>query len=112
MADINESFLQHEGPTDVITFSYLDDDAVPIDDSEEAVGEIFVCPTIAVEEAEARKQSLDSEIVLYCIHGLLHLSGLDDHSEQDTLEMRSAETKVMGIIESEIVSAPLFEATT
>ena len=34
------------------------------------------------------------------IHGMLHLSGLDDHCEEDIAEMRAAENSALGILEN------------
>ena len=73
MAEINQSFLGHEGPTDVITF----------DLSEEApedtlVGEILICPDVAMAFSQSFGTHWYEECMRYLIHGLLHLAGFDD----------------------------------
>ena len=78
MASLNEKFLGHEGPTDVMTFDYQNPGA-GIQNAELPLrGEIFVC----VEEAERQAKQFGTswrwEIVRYIVHGILHLVGRDD----------------------------------
>ncbi len=99
MARLNEDYLQHEGPTDVITFSYVDEERLAIDE-EPTVGEIFVCPEVAQLSASELGLPLEEEIILYLIHGILHLSGLDDIEKDDRAAMRQAEIDEMTRLKS------------
>src|SRR5690242_3132921 len=65
---LNEEFLKHRGPTDVITFDY-GDDGTP----EFLSGEIFVCVDEAVKQAQRFRTSWQCELVRYVVHGILHL---------------------------------------
>jgi probable rRNA maturation factor len=68
---INKRFLKHNRITDVISF--------PLSDSaDNLLGEIFVSAQKAFQEARKRKIPPQQELILYCIHGLLHLLGYDD----------------------------------
>jgi probable rRNA maturation factor len=98
MAHLNEHYLQHDGPTDVITFTYLDNEMPAVDDEAPIVGEIFVCPEVARSAASDHDTSVEEEIVLYLVHGVLHLSGLDDVDEPDRKVMRQAEATEMAIL--------------
>ena len=98
MAQLNENYLQHEGTTDVITFSYLDDEIPAMDDEAPIVGEIFVCPDVAQSAASDLDTSVEEEIILYLVHGILHLSGLDDVAESDREVMRRAEATEMAFL--------------
>jgi len=96
---LNRDFLQHDWPTDVITFP--GDDPINVG-SEEAgqrpdavFGEIIISLDTAGRVAAELGTSLESEAVLYAIHGTLHLTGLDDHDDADQAEMRAAEQKYM-----------------
>jgi probable rRNA maturation factor len=71
MAVLNESFLQHEGPTDVITFDYANP-------KNGLHGEIFVCVDVAILQSKKFKTHWQSEIIRYIVHGVLHLLGHND----------------------------------
>lgn len=80
MSRVHVDFLGLEGPTDVITFPY---------------GEILVCPAIAAGNAERYGVSLDDEVALYVIHGLLHLNGYDDLTPAHARQMRARQAKIL-----------------
>ena len=80
MARVHRDFLGIPGATDVITFPY---------------GEILVCASIAEERAREFGNTPTIEIALYVIHGLLHLSGLDDIEPADALQMAETQQKVL-----------------
>lgn len=70
----NREYLQHDFPTDVISFSLKDDcDAL--------IGEILISTETAKREARQRRISLEEEVLRYAVHGFLHLMGYDDHTE-------------------------------
>jgi probable rRNA maturation factor len=84
MRAINKKYLKHDYVTDVLTF-----------DLGEGVAEIIICPQIAHTNAKTHQTSTEKEIILYTIHGILHLAGFDDHSEKDIIEMRRMEKKLL-----------------
>lgn len=83
MSRVHVDFLGIEGPTDVITFPY---------------GEILVCAGIAAENAARYGVSLDDELALYVIHGLLHLNGFDDLSAGPARQMRARQAKILNTV--------------
>jgi probable rRNA maturation factor len=83
MSRVHVDFLGLEGPTDVITFPY---------------GEILVCAGIAAENAARYGVSLDDELALYVIHGLLHLNGYDDLSAAPARQMRARQAKILNVV--------------
>src|SRR5688572_12255161 len=88
MARVNEKFLDHIGPTDVITFNH----------SEKAGrlhGEIFICPEVAVAQAREFRTSWQEEIVRYCVHGLLHLRGYEDARAANRHKMKREEDRLV-----------------
>jgi len=93
IAEMNERFLQHEGPTDVLTFD-LRDGTPPHQD----LGEIIICTDVAAENAHEYKTSLSRELTLYLVHGLLHLAGHDDHHEPAITKMRQAEQDALALL--------------
>lgn len=99
---VNREHLEHDWPTDVITFPGDDPlvppgSAGPEEDPEEAgvFGEIILSLDTARRVAAELQTDWMGEVVLYAIHGTLHLLGLDDHSPEDRLEMRAAEQKYL-----------------
>ena len=73
MAELNESSLNHQGPTDVICFDLrASEPRMPKGEEFDADVEIYVCPDVARREAEKRALPYAREVVLYVVHGLLH----------------------------------------
>ena len=101
MAEINEAFVGHSGPTDVICFDYRESkSALPDDSAEEAVDvEIIICPAVARREAEKRSLPYAREVVLYLAHGLLHAAGEDDLKPELKRKMRRREQQTMNELE-------------
>jgi probable rRNA maturation factor len=101
---VNEDFLGHRGPTDVISFDYRaeDDpgfkdgtvDSGAEDDADPSV-ELIVCPAVAYEQAVKRGLPYAEEVALYVAHGLLHAAGYDDLNPKAKRVMRRAEKRVM-----------------
>src|SRR6476619_6969707 len=69
---LNKQFLEHDEPTDVITFPLSGDGAKTLE------GEIVVGAEVARSRATEMGHDEQHELALYVIHGLLHLCGYDD----------------------------------
>jgi probable rRNA maturation factor len=95
---LNEQFLAHEGPTDVITFDYRDDGN---EDGPRTAGEIIVCSDVAATAAAEHGNTQSAELALYIVHGLLHLSGCDDHSDAQRAYMRQREQECLDALRQE-----------
>ena len=81
---LNKRYLNHDEPTDVLSF--------PLSDGAEKLqGELVIGAEVAKEQAEQRGYAVDAELALYVIHGLLHLCGHDDHDPKDAAAMRARE---------------------
>ncbi|MCK5803419.1 MAG: rRNA maturation RNase YbeY [Lentisphaeria bacterium] len=90
---MNKCFLGHDGPTDVIAFGLGGDEPNPAGGAY-VVGEVYVCLDVAVQCAPAHCQSVGAELLLYCMHGMLHLTGMDDHTPDGRNTMRCAEARI------------------
>lgn len=88
MAGLNETFLQHKGSTDVITFNYADSSVT-------LHGEIFICIDDAMTQARQFRTSWPAEVVRYVIHGLLHLQGFDDTRAAARWKMKREENRLL-----------------
>ena len=85
--EINKTHLGHDYATDVISFAYSAVD-------HQVSGEL-----VASVETASRMSRGDwspaAELVLYIVHGTLHITGMDDHDPDDRLAMRDAERVIM-----------------
>lgn len=90
MHALNVEFLGHDYPTDVLAFP-LDSD-IPNGLLE---GNIVVCTDVAAEIAPEYGWSREEELLLYSIHGALHLVGYDDHSPEDAPIMHQKEREYL-----------------
>jgi probable rRNA maturation factor len=81
---LNRQYLEHDYPTDVLSF-LLERDGDRIE------GEIVTSADTALANAEQFGWSAEDELLLYVIHGTLHLAGYDDQSDDARGEMRARE---------------------
>ena len=111
MTRLNETFLQHKGSTDVITFNYAESLGQPC-----LHGEIFVCLDEAVCQARRFHTTWQSELVRYVAHGVLHLLGYDDQTRPARRHMRVAEDALVRRLAREFafraLSRPRIESRT
>jgi probable rRNA maturation factor len=85
MHQLNKRYLQHDEPTDVLSFPLSEPNAHRL------AGELVIGAEVAKAQAESRGHPVQAELALYVIHGLLHLSGYDDKSGADAAAMRRRE---------------------
>jgi len=90
---INKEYLNHDYFTDIITFNYCDEDIIS--------GDIFISVDRVEENAKEYDVSFSMELNRVIIHGVLHLIGLNDHTEGEKIEMREAENACLNRIISE-----------
>ena len=88
MHRLNLQFLQHDYTTDVLSFVYNESDS-------EIEGELILCADYARREAPEHNWLPESELVLYAVHGMLHLMGLDDTDDESRQAMRAEERDVL-----------------
>lgn len=93
MARVNWDFLQHEGSTDVITFDLTDDTPGAV-----MAGEVFICVDDAVRQAKRFRTTWDQEVLRYVIHALLHLHGMDDHTDAGYRAMKREERRFLRLV--------------
>ena len=89
IAGLNKRFLDHDGPTDVITFPLSGRGARKLE------GEVVMGVEVAQREAADRGHDVNTELCLYVSHGVLHLCGYDDGSAKDAAAMRRKEREYL-----------------
>ncbi len=85
MQQLNRTHLQHDYPTDVLSFLWHRDQDM-------LEGEVIVSAETAVRAARDYNWTEANELLLYALHGTLHLVGYDDHTDTDRQAMRDRET--------------------
>lgn len=86
---INVEFLQHETYTDIITFDYSVGD--------ELISDIYISTERVAENAKEFGETFDGELNRVLIHGLLHLCGYKDKTEEEATLMRSKENYYLSL---------------
>jgi probable rRNA maturation factor len=102
MARLNESFLRHQGSTDVLAFDYAQAPGL-----ETLCGEIFLCADEAKIQARRFKTTWQSELVRYLVHGVLHLRGYDDHRPASRRKMKREENRLLKALAGRYAFLPL-----
>ena len=88
---INRDHLAHDYPTDVISFAYSQQ-------RPEVEGELVVSWDTAQREAADLGWPAINELLLYVVHGVLHVCGMDDQAPEARADMRRAERQVLSSI--------------
>jgi probable rRNA maturation factor len=112
IAALNREFLGHEGPTDVLAFP-IDGELVEVEDGPEPrrrgpdrppadpgelpllLGDVVVCPEVAAQQAGEHAGTVDDELALLVVHGVLHVLGHDHAEPDETARMRAREVELL-----------------
>ena len=90
LLEINQQRLGHDFYTDIVTF--------PLTDCKTVLSSEFCISVDRIKEnAETFGRSYESELHRVIIHGVLHLIGFDDHTEEDEKTMREKEEEALGM---------------
>ena len=87
---INLEFLDHDTYTDIITFDYSV--------GNEIISEAYVSTTRVEENAKKYKQTFENEIHRVIVHGVLHLCGYNDKTEEEKQIMRDKENHYLSLL--------------
>lgn len=83
LLQVNRDFLQHDYYTDIITFDYVKGKTIS--------GDIFVSLPRISDNASTLSKNPEEEFRRVLAHGILHLCGYKDKTEDEQREMRSKE---------------------
>jgi probable rRNA maturation factor len=112
IAELNSEHMGKVGPTDVLAFPL---DGVEIaesqgpgaltrgparahpdhDDAPILLGDVLICPSVAQAQAPEHAGTLDDELALLVVHGILHVLGFDHDTEDAAHEMRALEREIL-----------------
>lgn len=92
MRELNKRHLEHDYDTDVLSFLLESSDS-PHETSLE--GEVIVSIDMAGKQAREHGTDVNYELLLYVVHGTLHLCGYDDLTREEAIVMRKREREVL-----------------
>lgn len=112
IAELNSEHMGKTGPTDVLAFPldgvevlesqgpgaiskgparpHFDSDDIPT-----MLGDVLLCPSVAAQQAPSHAGTLDDEIALLLVHGILHVLGYDHDADDTTARMRQREKDIL-----------------
>lgn len=94
IGELNQQHLGQTGPTDVLSFP-LDDDTASIHGVPVLLGDVVVCPGVAADQAPVHAGTLDDELALLVVHGVLHVLGHDHAEGTEAAVMRGRELELL-----------------
>jgi len=93
LKELNRVYLDIDTPTDVLSFPASESDP---ETGARYLGDILISIPYAARSAEKAGHSLESEVQLLAVHGVLHLLGYD-HAEPDKkARMWKAQAEILG----------------
>ncbi|WP_222937573.1 rRNA maturation RNase YbeY [Spartinivicinus ruber] len=90
-AELNLTYRQKQGPTNVLSFPAELPEAVELP----LLGDLAICAPVVIREAAEQNKSLEAHWAHMVIHGTLHLLGFDHINDKDAEIMESLETKIL-----------------
>jgi probable rRNA maturation factor len=98
IAELNEQWMEKEGPTDVLAFPM--DELRPGELGEEpeegVLGDLVLCPAVAERQGGEAGHGREAEIELLTVHGILHLLGYDHAEPEEHKEMFGLQADLLG----------------
>lgn len=92
---MNKQYRGVDKPTDVLSFSQMEGDTPEIDGMPAVLGDIVISVDTAKRQAEQQGKSLRDELDLLVVHGMLHLLGFDDETDELADVMREHERPIL-----------------
>lgn len=93
MTELHVKWMNEPGPTDVLTFPM--DELRPHSSEVGMLGDILLCPQVAIRQAEAAGHSFIHEVSILAVHGLLHIVGYDHDNKEDEKVMFDLQESVV-----------------
>ena len=90
LLDINKKYLNHDYFTDIITFNYNENNTI--------IGDLFISIDRVKENAKELKVDFNNELFRVIIHGVLHLCGYNDKTQDQQKEIRTKEDEYLVLI--------------
>lgn len=95
MAELNGRFRGKEGPTDVLSFPCDDPCAIAEEGELVAIGDVVIAPVVAESQAVEYGHTVEEELNLLLVHGVLHLLGYDHEDDDEAAAMQARERAML-----------------
>ncbi|MCD9622375.1 rRNA maturation RNase YbeY [Rhabdothermincola salaria] len=122
IASLNQRFMGHAGPTDVLSFPIDGEGNTPgrwpdggaagpdreddPDDLPLLLGDVVICPEVAVANAPSHAGRDDDELALLVVHGILHLLGMDHADDVGREAMQARERELLAAHHGPLAADP------
>jgi probable rRNA maturation factor len=94
IASLNAAYRGIQGPTDVLSFGC--DDPEPVGSDEPiSIGDVVIAPEVALAQAADLGTTVEAELDLLLVHGVLHLLGYDHEADEDAAAMQAREAAIL-----------------
>ena len=94
ISELNSTYREKDGPTDVLSFGC--DDPCPVEGDEPiALGDVVLAPEVAIEQAHELGRTIEEELNLLLVHGILHLLGYEHDTDESEGVMRAREEALL-----------------
>jgi rRNA maturation RNase YbeY len=103
MGELHDTYLKIPEPTDVLTFELEHGRNGKV-----MSGEVVVCLPVAREMARVNRRAVREELLLYALHGMLHLGGFDDRTRKGYAAMHAMEDEIL----IRLGVGPVFQASS
>jgi probable rRNA maturation factor len=97
IAQLNEQWMDKEGPTDVLAFPMdeLRPGLVTEEPEEGVLGDLVLCPAVAERQAAEAGHPTENEVEMLTVHGILHLLGYDHAEPEEHREMFGLQDRLL-----------------
>jgi probable rRNA maturation factor len=93
--ELNRQYRGIDRPTDVLSFSQIEGEDFTSSDESVQLGDIVISVETAQRQADARGRLLSEELELLVAHGVLHLLGYDDQTDEDAEIMEDHQSAIL-----------------
>lgn len=101
IAQLNREYRGSDDVTDVLSFLFSSDNMEKDRERKVISGEIVICPSVARDNCERFGTSLEEELALLLIHGLLHQLGYEDEEEEERKAMSTKQDYILVALKSQ-----------
>jgi probable rRNA maturation factor len=100
IAELNQQYLNREGPTNVISFAMREGEFSDL--SPHLLGDVVISTDTAAQEAQIAAMSMEQRFTELLVHGILHLMGFDhETSEKDARIMEDKTRELIELISND-----------